>query len=251
MRIIASVALAALVAGCVTGESVQFRAAGDQQAITRDGNPAIVSTKKNSIVMVRPAARQFQTGGRPVFVVGMFNRGSGPEDFKVAGVEVTQDVNGAGVPIKIITSEMLLQEERNRQVAAALFGGVAAAANSYSAAQAGRYNATSTVHTPRGMYTVHTTGYSPALAAAAQSQAAAQNAAMTDAIIQRGQQNMAHLEQAVIKDNTLMPNEWYGGQLHLSPPASDNATKIYTITVFVGKERHDISVVQGATAPSS
>jgi hypothetical protein len=26
------------------------------------------------------------------------------------------------------------------------------------------------------------------------------------------------LEQSVIKDNTLMPGEWYDGQLHLAPP---------------------------------
>jgi hypothetical protein len=29
---------------------------------------------------------------------------------------------------------------------------------------------------------------------------------------------MAVLEHAVIKDTTLMPGEWYGGQLHLAPP---------------------------------
>ena len=41
----------------------------------------------------------------------------------------------------------------------------------------------------------------------------AQNDAIA-ATIEQGQVNMARLEQSVIKDNTLMPSERYGGQLH-------------------------------------
>ena len=251
MRIIAAIALAGLCAGCVTAETVQFRAAADQQAIVRDGNPAIVSTKKNSIVLLRPASREFQIGGRPVFVLAIFNRTKAPEDFKVANVQVAQVVNGEAVPIKIVTYEMLVQEERNRQVMMAIVGGMSAAANSYSAAQAGRYSSNSTVYTSHGAYSVHTTGYSPALAAAAQQNAAAQNAAMTAQIIDQGQQNLANLERAVIKDNTVMPGEWVGGQLHLSPLATDEGGKNYTITVLVGTERHEISVVQGTPKGTS
>jgi hypothetical protein len=54
--------------------------------------------------------------------------------------------------------------------------------------------------TPRGTYQVHTTGYSPAAAAIAQSNANVQNAEMISATIERGQANMAMLERAVIKD---------------------------------------------------
>ena len=111
-------------------------------------------------------------------------------------------------------------EERNRQVARAIIGGLAAGANAYSASRAGNYNNTSTVTTPRGStYQVHTTGYSPTANAIAQSNAAAQNEAMISGIVEQGQQNMASLEQGVIKDNTLLPGEWYGGQLHLQPLA--------------------------------
>lgn len=57
---------------------------------------------------------------------------------------------------------------------------------------------------------------------------------------------MAALEQTVIKDNTLLPGEWYGGQLHLQPPSSDDGpVKTYTIVVVVGADRHEITVVQG------
>ena len=58
---------------------------------------------------------------------------------------------------------------------------------------------------------------------------------------------MAMLEQSVIKDNTLMPGEWYGGQLHLAPPVdgSSSASKNYVLTLQVGSDRHVVDVSQG------
>jgi hypothetical protein len=60
---------------------------------------------------------------------------------------------------------------------------------------------------------------------------------------------MAMLERAIIKDNALMPGEWYGGQLHIAPLASQDGPKSYTISVAVGSDRHEIQISQGA--PSS
>jgi hypothetical protein len=245
MRIAFVVGAALLCAGCVTTETVSFRAQQDQQAIVRDGNAALVSRKKKSLVIARPAQRQFQIGGRPVFAIGINNLTNSPQDFRVSDVKVVQTVRDDTVELKVITYEMLVQEEKTRQVFAAVMTGVAAGANSYSASRAGHYNSNSTVHTPRGTYQVHTTGYSPTANAIAQSNASAQNAEMISATIERGQQNLGMLEQGVIKDNTLMPGEWYGGQLHIAPLASDENTKTYTISVLVGSERHDIQISQG------
>jgi hypothetical protein len=73
-----------------------------------------------------------------------------------------------------------------------------------------------------------------------------QNEAMFAATIERGQQNMVQLEQAVIKDNTLMPGEWYGGQLHLAPPTDQGGgQKAYSIVIMVGSDRHVREVAQG------
>ena len=59
MRILGIVALGAALGGCVTTETVQFRASNpQQQAMMRDGQPALVSRQKSSVVLVRPAARQ-------------------------------------------------------------------------------------------------------------------------------------------------------------------------------------------------
>ena len=246
MRMVVVLALAALCTGCVTTESVQFQPTVDQQSIVRDGQPALVSTRKNSIVIVRPAARQLQIGGRPVFVVGIYNRTNRPLNFRVADIKVTQTVNGGEAQLKVITYEELVQEEHTRQVFRAIGVGLAAAGNSYSAAQAGYYHSNSTVYAPGGIYQVNTNGYSPTAAAIAQANANAANSELIGATIERGQANLAHLEHAVIKDDTLMPGEWYGGQLHIQPLISEGGSmKYYKISVQVGPDRHEIRIAQG------
>lgn len=251
MRTVVALILAGLCAGCVTTEQVQFQAAADQQSIVRDGKPALVSTRKNSIVIVRPASRQFQIGGRPVFVVGIYNRSAKPLNFRVADVNVTQDVNSAQANLKVITYEELVQEEHTRQAFRAFGAGLAAAGNSISASRAGYYHSNSTVYTPGGTYQVDTTGYSPAAAAIAQSNANAANNELIGATIARGQANLAYLERSVIKDDTLLPGEWYGGQLHIQPLMSEGGpVKHYTITVLVGNDRHVIQITQGTQGES-
>ena len=151
--------------------------------------------------------------------------------------------------LRVITYEELVKEERNRQIAAAIVTGLAAGANAYSASQAGHYNSTSTVVAPSGVYQVHTNGYSPTANAIAQANAGAQNEAMISATIEQGRQNLSNLENSVIKDDTILPGEWYGGQLHLQPLASENssnAPKIYSITLMVGSDRHVIDIQQAA-----
>ena len=234
MRKLVIAALCAALGGCVSnGETIAFRASNpQQQAMMRDGQPALVSRQKNSLVLVRPASRQLQANGRPVFVVGINNFGKQPTEFRVAQVEAIQHVGGSDF-------EMLQQEEKNRQVARAVLAGVAGAANAYSASQAGH----GTYTTPSGRTG---TFYSPTAAVIAQNNAAVQNEAMFAATIETGQRNMAALEQTVIKDNTLMPGEWYGGQLHIAPPTDQaGGQKSYTIVITVGTDRHLVDIAQG------
>jgi hypothetical protein len=241
MRNLRIVALCAALGGCVsTGETVTFRASNpQQQAMMRDGQPALVSRQKNSVVLVRPASRQLQTNGRPVFVVGINNLGRQPVDFRVAEVDAVQHVGGTDYGIQVVTYEQLVSEEKSRQVAAAIFTGLAVTGNAYSASRAG-YGSYTTPSGRTGSF------YSPTAAVIAQNNAAVQNEAMVATTIENGQRNMATLEQAVIKDNTLMPGEWYGGQLHLAPPTSQGGgPKTYTIVITVGTERHVVEVAQG------
>src|SRR5262249_43430145 len=103
--------------------------------------------------------------------------------------------------MQIVTYEMLVQEEKSRQIASAILTGVAAAGNAYSASQAGYGHYT----TPGGR-----TGsfYSPTANVIAQNNAAIQNEAMISATVETGQGNMAAVKQSVIKENPLMPGEW-------------------------------------------
>lgn len=241
MRNLGIVALCASLCGCVsTGDSIAFKASNpQQQTLMRDGQPALVSRQTNSLVLVRPASRQLQANGRPVFVIAINNLSKQPVDFRVSQVEAVQHVAGSDYPMKIVTYEMLVQEEKNRQVAAALLTGLAAGANTYSASQAG-YGHYATPGGRRGTF------YSPTAAAIARNDAAAENDAMIASTVENGQRNMAALEQTVIKDDTLMPGEWYGGQLHLAPPTDEpGGQKTYTITITVGTDRHVIDVAQG------
>lgn len=248
MRRGAVLALAVFCSGCTTTETVSYVAKPHQQAIMRDGHSALVSKRPNSIVMIRPASRDIPTQGRPVFVVGVYNLGQQSANFLVSEIQATQVVNQQTAELRVITYEDLVREERTRQVFRAVLAGAAAGANAYSAAQAGHYNSTSTVYTPRGTYNVHTSGYSPTAAAIAQANASAQNDAMISATIERGQANLANLERAVIKDNTLMPGEWCGGQLHLQPLHNDSSgRKTYTISLAVGSDRHEIQIAQQAS----
>jgi hypothetical protein len=242
MRYFILLLLCSTVSGCVTaGDTVSFRASNpQQQTLMRDGQPALVSRQKSSLILVRPASRHIQTNGRPVFVVAINNLSRQPVNFQVGQVEAVQHASGSDFEMKVVTYEMLVQEEKNRQVAAALLTGLAAGANSISASRAGHGSYT----TPSGR-----TGsfYDPTAATIAQNNAAVQNEAMIASTIETGQRNMIMLEQAVIKDNTLMPGEWYGGQLHLAPPADQGSgPKTYTVVITVGTDRHviDISQVQ-------
>jgi len=241
MRILEIVALCAALGGCVsTNETISFRTTNpQQQAMMRDGQPALVSRQKNSLVLVRPASRQLQANGRPVFVVGINNIGKQPIEFQVAQVEAIQHVGASDYGMQVVTFEMLQQEEKNRQIARAVLAGVSVAANSYSASRAGYGSYT----TPSGR---SGTFYSPTAAAIAQNNASYQNEAVIASTVETGQRNMAMLEQSVIKDNTLMPGEWYGGQLHIAPPTEqDGAKKSYTIIITVGQDRHVVDIAQG------
>jgi hypothetical protein len=247
MRAIAAIVLAAMTAGCVTTESVRFQPKSYQEALVRDGNPAVVSRQKSSVVILRPAARQFTAGGRPIFVVGISNLTKGPLNFRMADIDAAQIVQEQPQPMKVVTYEELVTEERNRQIMAAVLTGIAGGINSAAASQSGYYRSRTTVNTPQGTYTAQTVGYSPTASAIAQANASVQNQQMMAATIERGQQNMAHLEGTVIKDNTLLPGEWYGGQLHLSPPSSEvSGAKLYTVAIAVGQDRHEFQIVQEA-----
>jgi hypothetical protein len=247
LRLVAAASLAALLAGCGQQETINFSANVNQSAIVRDGRPALVSRKKQSIVLVGPAGREIAQGVRPVYIVAATNLTGQPLDLRVANIQVNQRTPGGSLrPLQVITYEQLVQEERTRQVIGALLVGAAAGANAYSASRSGYGTYSGTVYTPRGAASYSGTYFSPTANAIAQANASAQNEAMISSTIARGQANMASLERSVLKDNSIMPGEWIGGQLHFAPPESEGGqSKQYTISISIGGEVHEIDVTQG------
>jgi hypothetical protein len=203
--------------GCASREAVQFAPRTGQQGMVRDGVPALVSRGGNSIVTIRPAGRGVSAFGRPVFLVGIQNLSRQPLDFRMANVSVVQVVAGQPMGLKVYTFEELDAEARREQIVTALLVGAAAGANSAAASRQGYV---------------------------AQAVAANQNADLAETAAIAGQAKLAALEAFAIKDNTLMPGEVYGGQLHIDRPSS-NAGKAYSITIHVGPDRHDLNVQQG------
>ncbi|MFG1190995.1 hypothetical protein [Xanthobacter flavus] len=250
IRVGAASTAALFMAGCVTTEVARFQPKAQQEAIVRDGQPALVSKKAKTVALVRPASRGLRPGARPVYVVGVFNATGAAITLKAEDITVEQLIDGQPVkPLKVYSYEELVREEQTRQVVTAVLVGALAGANAAVAANSGYYNSTSRVYTPYGSATVVTSGYSPTANAIAQANASYQNAQMINSAVERGQQNMAALERDVIKDNTMMPGEWYGGQVVFDPPqTSTGDQKAYRITINVGGERHEVDVAQEAPA---
>lgn len=238
--------LCALACGACMQETVRFAATADQQALVRDGQPALISTQANSLVMIQPAQRQFESGGRPTFVVAIHNLTKGPLDFAMRDVRATQIAGGAAVPMKVFSYEELVAEERTREVVTAVLVGAAMGADAWAASDAGYRTKTTTVNAPTGSYSYQTTSYKPSVALAAGRRSARQDERLINAAIKQGQGNLKKLEKQVLKDNTLLPGEWYGGTLQLQPLSGDasGGPKTYSIALRVGPDEHRIDIVQ-------
>lgn len=222
----------------------------NQQPLVRDGVPALVSRKTKSIVLASQAGREQPSGSRTVLVIGVTNISKEPIDFKVSDVTVEQLKDGQPVQaLNVITYEQLVSEEKTRQVVAALLVGAAAAGNAYSASRAGYGYGQANVYAPSGrVYHVSGTYYDPTAAAIANVNASVQNDAMIASTVEAGRRNMSTLEQQVIKDNTLLPGEWYGGQLHFVTPFGDgtDSKKEFRVNIAIAGETHEISVKREA-----
>lgn len=219
MRIVLALLLAAMCGACVTStETVSFKARPNQEAIVRDGVASIMSRQKASIVTVSPALRELPIGRRPIFTVQIQNTSRGKLDFSLRKIQVEQIVDGAVTKdLHVYSYEELTAEERTAQVNRAILVGLASGLNSYSAGR--NY-------------------WAQANAANDNAQLAAQTAA-------QGQANLAALETAMLKDDTLMPGETYGGQLQVEAPEGEGGTKDYVIRITIGPDRHEIYTSQG------
>ena len=162
-------------------------------------------------------------------------------DFRVEQIEVMQLVGESQAPMQVVAYEMLVREEKDKQIGRAILGGLAVAANSYSAAQAGRGYYT----TPSG----RTGNVLQPLPLQPLHKIVRRHKTMRSLVRSSSadRRTWLNLEQGVMKDNTLFAQQdKFGSQLHLAPPADQgNARKEYSITINVGGERHHDAGVSG------
>lgn len=234
-----------LVSGCSSSQ-IQLTAAPDQQTLIRDGLPVLISEKKN-IVMLRPNTRLLKGNERPAFTIVVLNREQQPETLFESQVTAVQTVKGKVTPIHVFSYAELVSEEETKQAVAAFGAALSGAARSMSAANSGYVTSTGSFNAygaNGGAYgTYASTTYDPLRAQLAQQSANSETQADFAHLRARGEQNLAALQQTILKDNTVMPGEWFGGSIVLKPPqqVSDGETG-YSISVEFAGEQHMFAV---------
>ena len=238
---------ALLISGC-TSQRIDLAAGPGQEAIVRDGVPALVS-KKRHLVMLRPNNRLLKGNARPAFTLVVRNMGGSSETLLESKISAQQLLGGKTASVRFLRYDELVKEESDRQTAAAIGATLAGVGRAMSASNAGYVTTNGTVnaYSPYGssVGTYSATTYDPLRAQLAQQAANTETEADFANLAAQGERNLAGLQQTILKDNTVMPGEWYGGTIVLEPPErSSSGPTSYSIAVDFGGETHIFQVSQ-------
>jgi hypothetical protein len=226
---------------------VSLLASNDQQAITRDGSPSLISAKRN-IVMLKASGEEMDSSDRPNFVVAIKNMQPGMVNFSPAGINAkVLSPDGTFRPLKVYSYAELVAEEKHRQTMAAVGAALGAVGRGMAAANAGRSNTYGTFNAydnygGRAYGNYSSTSYNSYAAFNAQQRANAQTSVDFANIRQEGAYNLQMLQGSIIKENTLGPDEWYGGT------KDKTGSVAYSISVVFDGEEHVFHVRQSKTS---
>jgi len=236
---------ACLVAGCVSHDRLNLEASNGQLALVRNGQPILVSNKKN-VVLLFPVQATLNARDRPSFVVMIKNNGKQMSTFTVSQVSAQCETPSGIAPLHVYSYEELRQEEQSKQRRQMFAAALTGLGRSLQATSSGYVTTNGTVsgstYAFSGTYT--STTYDPARVAAAQSAAQEQTAAEFDAIRVQGAKKLEALNYSVLKDNTLLPSEVYAGIITLKAPDKTDGKAKYTITIPFAGETHSFQVIQ-------
>src|SRR5262249_35551023 len=129
-----------ILGGCASTDRVDLVAGDSQQAIVRNGTPALVSQKRH-LVMLSANSRAVKSNARPGFTVVIKNLGRQPETLMMSSFSASSRTSNQVAGIRIYQYE-LLKEEQTRQAWAAFGAALEGAGNAMSAASAGYVNTT-------------------------------------------------------------------------------------------------------------
>lgn len=191
------------VSACATSYSVKPVAAEGQTIRYVSGQATTFAEGRNGSVQVTPLG--VNEKGRLVFGVAAFNNG---KESATLGVE-NMTATAGGAPLRIFTHAELERMAKNDATIAMVAMAVAGAASAYAATQGPTY--TSTMTTPRGVYTYQATDH---LAQAAVAGAAVAGTALTMKQINDNLDGtLAALQGQILQTTTIDPETSFGGQV--------------------------------------
>jgi len=251
LRYAITCALALIAAGCSQPQTIHLAAAPGQESIIRDGVPALVSRKQH-VVMLRPNSRVIDGSARPAFTIVVNNMSGASHDLLESSISARQSVEGKQVAVRVHRYDELVQEEKNKQAMQAFGAALAGVGRAMSAANAGYVTSTGSVNTygyaGHAYGTYSATTYDPLRAQIAQQSANAETASDFEQLRIEGERNLSALQQTILKDNTVLPGEWYGGTVVLDQPAqATKGASEYVVQVQFAGEVHEFAVKQVAS----
>jgi hypothetical protein len=241
---------ALLLTACAKNDAVSLLASNDQQAVTRDGSPALISAKRN-VVMLKASGEEMESGERPTFVVALQNMQADPVNLSPNRITArVLSADGTFRPLKVYSYAELVAEEKRRQTMAAVGAVLVGVSRGISAANAGYSNTNGSFNaynsygaSAHGTYSSRS--YNAYQAYSAQQLANAQTSADFAAIRDEGAYNLQRLQGTIIKAHTLAPGEWYGGTIVLDKPKKDKTgSAAYSVSIELDGEEHVFHVRQ-------
>lgn len=224
----------------------------DQELVYEAGVGAVVSRGKYDVV-----TRVESIDRKNAWVhVTVFNPSSQPITVPDSAI----DASSTAGAIKMLRYADLMKKEKRKQFWENLATGLAAGANSYTAAQSGNYtqrgNFDGRVNTygsggyassnVSGSYTTY--GKDPVAAQMATARANAENREMIANVSNAQLARTAALSNSVFRTETIEPGTSYGGSLQLVlPKAIRGQGQAFEIAVTVDGERHPFMVLADAT----
>jgi hypothetical protein len=230
-----------LMQGCASTISIKPDVYESQRTVYEAGTEAIISTQ-NTIVAIRATEETYLSSKRPSFLVTVHN----PTDteFVFSTEDITVSLND--FDLAVLTYDQLVKEIKQQQMAAAIAVGFAAAANSYSAAQAGHQYNYGNTYSPYGYGTYPNStnnfysGYSYNAAAAQQAQAAAQQQNQANFALLQAETEKAlnEVSNTILRKQTVMPGQWHGGVVKVEKPSLEKGINVVEISINAGEDQH-------------
>lgn len=217
--------------GCASKIGIKSNPANGQKTEFEEGVEAIVSTKKN-IVIVRPVSTTFQK--RPSFIVSMKNGTSSHVSFSTQNISAKNNNKS----LKIFTyNELVAKINRKKASEAAAVKSrsnrVTTAGNQY---QYGSYNKRTATARSYGTYN----GYAVGSTTSRQEQAASRTEKDQDLqrITVNTESALQNLSKISLQQRIVAPKTWHGGYIKLGKTALKQGQNTISLVVDVAGEQH-------------